>query len=69
MSVSLLRLPAVLARTGLGRASVYEKIKLGKFPKPVLLGARSVAWPSDEIDAWISSRILAARSAGDASKR
>ncbi|MDA1348599.1 MAG: AlpA family transcriptional regulator [Chloroflexi bacterium] len=55
-SPRLERLPSVLARTGLGRSLFYEKIKAGDFPPPVRLGARAVAWRSDEIDAWIESR-------------
>lgn len=53
----LLRLPAVKARVGLCRSSIYNRIAEGKFPPPVSLGGRAVAWPSDSIDRWISDRI------------
>lgn len=53
----LLRLSEVKYQVGLGRSAIYEQIKLGKFPAPVNIGARAVAWPSDQIDAWIDSRI------------
>ena len=55
----LLRLPAVLDRVGLGRSRVYELIAEGRFPTPVKLSERAIAWPSDEIDAWIAERIAA----------
>jgi prophage regulatory protein len=55
----LLRLPAVLGRVGLGRSQVYEEMAEGRFPTPVKLSGRAVAWPSDEIDAWIAERIAA----------
>ena len=53
----LLRLPAVLDRIGLGRSRVYELISEGKFPAPVKLSERAIAWPSNEIDGWIAARI------------
>lgn len=61
MSQALLRLPDVMARTGLARASLYAAIKRGEFPKAIQLGARAVAWPSEDIDAWIAARIAASR--------
>jgi prophage regulatory protein len=54
----LLRLPVVLSRTGLGRTLAYELMSEGRFPVPVKLSGRAVAWPSDEIDAWITERIV-----------
>lgn len=61
MSQDLLRLPLVIQRTGLARTSIYAGIKRGDFPKPIQLGPRAVAWPSGEIDAWVSARIDASR--------
>jgi prophage regulatory protein len=55
----LLRLPVVLDRIGLRRSLVYEMMAEGRFPAPVKLSGRAVAWPSDEIDAWIAERIAA----------
>lgn len=40
----LLRLPEVVARLGVGRATIYSWIKQGKFPEPVKLGKAS-CWP------------------------
>lgn len=56
-----LRLNEVKRLVGLGRSAIYDKIKRGEFPAPVHLGARAVAWLSDEIDGWIDSRIAASR--------
>lgn len=57
-----LRLPDVRHQVGLGRSAIYQKIKAREFPAPYLLSpnGRAVAWNSEEIDAWIDSRILAA---------
>lgn len=59
---SLLRLPEVISRTGLGRSSIYAKIATGAFPQPVRLSARAIAFVSEEVDEWISERIAASRS-------
>lgn len=56
----LLRLPAVLERTGLGKSSVYTAMASKKFPTPVRLGTRGVAWRESEIDAWVQSLQTAA---------
>lgn len=52
----LLRLPQVESRTGLKKSTIYDRIKQGTFPISVKLGAKAVAWRSDEIEAWIESR-------------
>jgi prophage regulatory protein len=57
----LLRLPAVLERVGLGRTAVYDAVAAGRFPAPIKLGRRCVAWPSDAIDQWVRDRIAEAR--------
>ncbi len=59
----LLRLPEVCHLVGLRRSAIYDKISKGEFPAPVHLGPRSraVAWPSNEIDDWIDSRISESR--------
>jgi len=57
MAQSLLRLPQVMQRTGYSRSSLYALISKGEFPAPCPLGARAVAWPSNEIDDWIAQRI------------
>lgn len=54
----ILRMPAVKAETGhRSHASVYNNIRVGLFTKPVLIGQRSVGWPSDEVQAITAARI------------
>jgi prophage regulatory protein len=48
----LIRLPAVRERVGMGRTALYALIKVGKFPRPVKVGAAS-AWIDLEITRWI----------------
>jgi len=59
--ISVLRLPAVIGRTGLRRSTIYSKMKEGTFPKAIKLGLRSVGWIAEEIEEWIQSRIDASR--------
>ena len=51
-----LRLPAVLRLTGLGRSTVYRMIAEDRFPAPVLLATRAVAWRRKDIEAWSELR-------------
>ena len=55
-AVQLLRLPAVIAATGLSRSTIYLREQRGEFPKRVKLGA-STAWPAHEVEAWVRARI------------
>ena len=57
---SLLRLPQVSARLGLGRSAIYDLVKRGELCPPIKLGARASAWPSSAIDQFIADRIRAA---------
>ncbi len=51
------RLPTVMARTGLSRATIYRLAAIGEFPKPCKLASRTSAWSSDEIEQWMAERI------------
>ncbi|MXX36323.1 MAG: AlpA family transcriptional regulator [Gemmatimonadetes bacterium] len=57
-----LRLPEVLARTGLSRSTIYVRLEQGRFPRPVSLGSRAVGWIEAEVDEWIRERIDESRS-------
>ena len=57
-----LRLPEVMARTGLSRSTIYVRLEQGRFPKPVSLGARAVGWIEAEVDEWMRERIAESRS-------
>jgi len=48
----LLRLPQVLRETALCRSSIYAAISEGRFPPPVRIGRRAVAWRLEDIEAW-----------------
>lgn len=66
MTSAILRLPEVKARTGLSRSEIYRRESLNQFPHRVSLGARSVGWPSLEIQEWIEARIRESRNGKEA---
>lgn len=57
----LMRLPAVMQKTGLRRSTLYSMIQKGKFPPPVPLSDRAVAWPRSQVQAFVDARIEAAQ--------
>jgi prophage regulatory protein len=57
----ILRRNAVEARTGLARATIYERVRLKTFPAPIPLGGRAVGWLESDIDQWIDDQVNAAR--------
>jgi len=52
-----LRLPAVIRTTGLCRSTIYRLISEKKFPNPVRLADRAVAWRQSDIDRWSDERV------------
>ncbi len=62
MVTAILRLPAVKARTGLSRSTIYLRISEDSFPRPISLGGRrAVGWIESEIDEWLEQQIEASR--------
>lgn len=58
--MSILRMSAVKVETGhKSHASIYNAINAGLFTKSVLIGQRSVGWPSEEVQAINAARIAA----------
>jgi prophage regulatory protein len=52
--IRILRLPAVLDKTGKCRSSVYREMAEGSFPRSVPIGARAIGWLESDIDAYIA---------------
>jgi prophage regulatory protein len=50
-------------KASISRSLRHNLIKAGKFPKPIQIGARRIAFLESEVDEWIASRIAASRSA------
>lgn len=49
----LLRLPEVMARVGLKRSAIYQRMTDGRFPRSRSLGPKCTVWVESEIDEWI----------------
>jgi prophage regulatory protein len=52
---ALLRLDTVLALTGLGRSTLYARIKEGRFPEPIRQGTRCSRWRAASVTSWLES--------------
>jgi prophage regulatory protein len=57
--IRILRLPAVEAKSGLRRDSIYRLAKLGQFPKPVKISQWASGWVESEVDAYLAARVAA----------
>lgn len=53
---ALLRLPTVMALTGLGRSTLYRILAVpgGHFPPPVRLSGGTVRWRAGDVRAWLA---------------
>jgi prophage regulatory protein len=49
----LIRLPEVMARVGLKRSAIYQRMSEGRFPKSRSLGPKCAVWVEREIEEWI----------------
>jgi prophage regulatory protein len=58
---ALIRRRKVEELTALSKSRIYALMLTGDFPKPVSLGAMSVAWLEVEIHEWIAQRIETGR--------
>lgn len=48
-----LRLPEVIARVGLRRSAIYQRMSEGRFPRSRSLGPKCVVWVEAEINDWM----------------
>lgn len=53
---TLLSLPEVSALTGRSRVSIYNDVKVGRFPRPIKTGQRSIRWFAEDIEGWLDQR-------------
>jgi len=51
----LVRMPGVMAATGLQRSTIYKLIQQRRFPAPVKISERAVAWRQTDISAWMAN--------------
>ncbi len=51
-----LRMRAVVRMTGLGRSTIYRLVAENKFPSPVRLASRAIAWRRADLERWSEGR-------------
>ncbi|MGJ3648925.1 helix-turn-helix transcriptional regulator [Sphingomonas sp. GlSt437] len=51
----ILRLNAVLARTGLSRSTLYRKMDNGTFPHNIKISTRCAGWRESAINEWLKN--------------
>ncbi|KQX19090.1 MULTISPECIES: helix-turn-helix transcriptional regulator [unclassified Sphingomonas] len=49
----ILRIKAVLSRTGLCRSTMYRMIQNGTFPKSIQISTRCAGWRESAINDWL----------------
>jgi prophage regulatory protein len=59
-----LRLDDVRVRVPYSRSTIYQLMAQGKFPKPIKLGERAVAWVEADIDQWMADRTASGAPSG-----
>lgn len=61
MSKTLIRMTEATHRTGHCRSWLYKLVAENRFPQPVKIGSRSIAFVESEVDQWIEQRIAESR--------
>jgi len=56
-NIYFIRMRDLTKVVGLSRSEIYRRVEDGRFPQPIQLGARAIAWPSDRIEKWQSEQI------------
>jgi prophage regulatory protein len=54
----IIRLQAVLERTGLSRSTLYRKIQLGTFPKQIRIPERCAGWRQSAVSEWLRDSMI-----------
>ena len=54
--IRLLRIREVLDLVGLKKATVYQLLRTGQFPRSVKITSRAVGWVEEEIQQWLAER-------------
>jgi len=56
MTEKFLKLPQVMEITALGKSTIYHLMSGDKFPRPVHLTEKAVAWKLSDIEQWMKTR-------------
>lgn len=61
MAKVFIREPEVLEEYPFSKSTMWSQIREGKFPKPIKIGPRAVAWLREELDRHAEELIKASR--------
>lgn len=53
----IIRLKAVLPRTGLSRSTIYRKMAEGTFPAQFKISTNSTGWKESDINRWVENPV------------
>lgn len=51
-----LRIPSVIARTGISKAEIYRRMKLGRFPRGQRISHKVTVWKRSDVEDWMRSK-------------
>lgn len=52
----VIRLKELVDIVGLRPSAIYNMVRSGRFPRPVLIGQHAVAWREVDVETWIADR-------------
>lgn len=52
-----LSLDEVMTKTGLKRSTIYNQMRLGRFPKNIEISSNRIAWLESEVIIWMTTKI------------
>lgn len=55
--LKFIKLKEVMESTTLSKSTIYAYVSEGRFPRPITLGLRSVAWIESEVNSWKSEQV------------
>ncbi|MFO1430525.1 MAG: AlpA family phage regulatory protein [Candidatus Competibacteraceae bacterium] len=64
MQKQIIRLPEVVERYGLSKATIYRQVKKGRFPAPVSLTEKLIGWRQEDLDQWAQGLAPSGEAAG-----
>lgn len=59
MARRLGKLPQVREMVPLSKEALFARVRAKRFPQPIQLAGRSIAWDLDEVEAWIEEQAKA----------
>ena len=60
-AIRILRLPQVCERTDLCRSMIYQLEAEQRFPRRIKIGVRAVGWLEEEVQGWLTQRVVESR--------